>query len=146
MEGIVYTIGYEGQTTEGFIEKLHTNSIQTIIDVRQKPVSRKKGFSGKTLEHILSKNDIKYISCKELGVPKNIREVIQKEKNLLTFTNEYERILETKIDIVKDLINHIYKERCCLLCFEKKYSECHRSILAWNIKQIDGNGMRIKHL
>lgn len=42
---VVYTIGYEGIDLEQFIDIIKKNHIDTIIDVRKNPVSRKKGFS-----------------------------------------------------------------------------------------------------
>lgn len=41
----LFTFGYEGLTIEAFIARLNEAGVRTIIDVRELPLSRKKGFS-----------------------------------------------------------------------------------------------------
>ncbi|ADL07195.1 DUF488 family protein [Thermosediminibacter oceani] len=143
---IVYTIGYEGIDLEQFINIIKKNHIDTIIDVRKNPVSRKKGFSKSILNKILFENGIKYKHIEELGTPKDLREKLYRTKDFIMFINEYEKMLQSNMSLLEELLNEIHQENCCLLCYEKNYSKCHRSILAWNIKKMDGNGLIIKHL
>lgn len=44
---IVFTIGYEGLSIGRFLSLLAEHGIDTIVDVREYPVSRKLGFSKK---------------------------------------------------------------------------------------------------
>lgn len=39
-----YTIGYEGSRVEDFLRVLKQAGIETLIDVRDLPLSRKRGF------------------------------------------------------------------------------------------------------
>ena len=41
----LYTIGYQGQTIEQFLDTLLAHGIEHVIDVRQLPFSRKADFS-----------------------------------------------------------------------------------------------------
>lgn len=143
---IVYTIGYEGMNLEQFINVIKNNYIDTIIDVRKNPISRKKGFSKSVLNKILPEYGIKYKHVGQLGTPKDLREKLYRTKDFIMFVKEYEKILRSNTSLLEELLNEIHQENCCLLCYEKNYSECHRSILAWNIKKMDGNGLTIKHL
>ena len=44
-----FTIGYEGSSFEGYLNRLIKNNVKTLVDVRHNPLSRKFGFSKKTL-------------------------------------------------------------------------------------------------
>ncbi len=48
------TIGYEGKDIQYFIALLKREGITALIDVREKPFSRKKGFSKNKLQEALS--------------------------------------------------------------------------------------------
>ena len=69
----LYTIGYEGLNQDGFLKWLHYFNIDVVADVRDLPLSRKKGFSKTGLSDFLIKEDIEYFSYRELGVPKERR-------------------------------------------------------------------------
>ena len=43
----VFTVGYEGPSVDRFLSLLAEHGIDTIVDVREYPVSRKLGFSKK---------------------------------------------------------------------------------------------------
>src|SRR3546814_18177557 len=45
----LYTIGYAGQTLEGFLRRLKQVGVLTVVDVRELPLSRKSGFSKRAL-------------------------------------------------------------------------------------------------
>src|ERR1700761_5078071 len=66
----IYTIGYENASIEDFVATLTAAGIRRIIDVRDIPLSRKKGFSKNALQAILETFDIAYIHLKGLGDPK----------------------------------------------------------------------------
>ena len=40
----IYLTGYEAETIEEFLKKLKDNKVTTVIDIREKPLSRKNGF------------------------------------------------------------------------------------------------------
>ncbi len=66
----IYTIGYEGLKQKAFLAWLQRYEINVIADVRRLPLSRKKGFSKNSLNELLAKNNIEYISYRELGTSK----------------------------------------------------------------------------
>jgi uncharacterized protein (DUF488 family) len=148
MESIeLYTIGYEDRQINDFIDRLQHFGIIFLIDVRENPVSRKKGFSKSKLKENLESRNITYLHLKELGSPKELREKLYKDNDYETFFNAYRDYLslhsETAVSLYKDTISH-YKS--CLMCMEREPSYCHRKIVAEKIKEIDGNGLKIKHI
>ena len=45
----LYTIGYKGRAADAFVEYLVGSGVEVLVDVRELPVSRKRGFSKTTL-------------------------------------------------------------------------------------------------
>ena len=126
----VYTAGYEGKTIEQFLGLLTENHIHCVIDVREIPLSRKKGFSKKSLAVELAECGIEYVHISGLGSPKTIRDELHKSKDYDTFFNDYRFYIGNHFEYVQEAYEYTVEEKTCLLCFEKDYRECHRSIVA----------------
>ncbi|MFW5721227.1 MAG: DUF488 family protein [Bacteroidota bacterium] len=143
----IYTIGYEGISKKSFIAWLIHHKIDIVADIRQRPISRKKGFSKKGLCESLSENNIKYLGYPSLGVQKEIRDELKKSGNYKSFFKKYRESLTSK----NQEINELYKKvesgkRLALLCFEHDANKCHRLVLAEQIKKLSKNGFEISHL
>jgi uncharacterized protein (DUF488 family) len=67
MRTVLYTIGYEGQTVEAFLQRLLAQGVLALIDVRELPLSRKPGFSKNALASALQRHGIEYIHMPALG-------------------------------------------------------------------------------
>ena len=63
------TIGYEGIDINGFMSLLHRHAVQTVVDVREVPLSRKPGFSKKTLSDTLKICGLQYVHPIFLSYP-----------------------------------------------------------------------------
>ena len=129
----LYTIGYEGLDIEQFIQKLKDARINYILDVREIPLSRKKGFSKNILAEELRKEGINYSHFKVLGSPKYIRDELKETQDYDKFFKSYKKYLSTQketLEIVNVAIEANINMKFCLLCFEKDYKTCHRSALA----------------
>ena len=126
----VYTIGYESRSLDSFLDSLAQNHIEQVIDVRQVPMSRKPGFSKGKLSSSLENAGISYVHVKELGSSKEMRERLHKTKDYDTFFFAYRYYLSTHFSLVQQTWELATQKRTCLLCFEKKPSECHRSVIA----------------
>ncbi len=62
----IYTIGYQGVNIDEFVKCLKNNGIEILADVRQRPYSRKAGFSKQALSSRLSEVGIAYASISKL--------------------------------------------------------------------------------
>lgn len=131
MTNKLYTLGYESAAIEDFIATLKTADIKRIIDVREYPLSRRKGFSKNILHALLQANDVDYVHLRGLGDPKEGREAARAgnyEKFLQIFTSHMKTApavadLKTAIDLATSSVS-------CLLCYERNPDECHRTIVA----------------
>ena len=139
-----YTIGYEGRTVESFIGRLIMNGVTQLVDVREKPISRKKGFSKKQLEQHLNNADIKYMHMPRLGSPSDIRHEYKEGGSELSFFLKYaEHVERNEMDQVKLLEEFVSAEPTAIMCFEKLYCHCHRKVLAGLVETM---GHRVVHI
>lgn len=143
---MLYTIGYESKNLDDLISLLKSHDISTLVDVREIPISRKKGFSKMVFSEYLNKNGIEYIHLKKLGSPKNIRKELKQNKDYISFFKKYIEYIQLHKDIINDLYKIILEKNCCIMCYEDLPSKCHRKIICDEIENLDGNGLLIEHL
>jgi len=141
-----YTIGYEGRKIEEFLGNLSEHNVQTIVDVREIPLSRKKGFSKNALQQKLAECGIEYIHIKALGSPSNLRKKVYKDKDYDYFFDNYEKHLENCQEELECLYKVIEEKVSCLLCFEGNPAYCHRSSVANKISRLNGTTFQIRHI
>ena len=126
----LYTFGYEGLDLDTFIDRLQEAGIRQVVDVREYPLSRKKGFSKSALSAALVAHGIEYVSITALGCPKAIRQRFKLDADWGNYERSFCRYLKTQADAVKELALAAKRKTACLLCFEADYNRCHRSLVA----------------
>lgn len=77
--GVIYTIGYEGIDAQRVIELLQEKGIDTLIDARYRPGSRKAGLSKTPLSAALAEVGIDYSHDRGLGTPPEIMRQLREE-------------------------------------------------------------------
>ena len=142
----LFTVGYEGVDIDNFIIYLKDNAINCLLDVREIPLSRKRGFSKTALSERLNQESISYVHFKELGSPKPIREKLKADHDYSFFFEKVDEYLTDKIETIENAYHYIRENTCCLMCFEHLVATCHRKIVARKIKELDGNGLQIKNI
>jgi len=143
----IYTIGYEGIDQKTFIACLKDFKINVVADVRERPLSRKKGFSKNGLRESLSENDIEYLGCPSLGVPKEMRDKLKATGNYSSFFKKYRESLTSKGQQLDELLEIIKAgKKVGLLCFENDPNKCHRMVLAEQLRELGDNEIKINHL
>lgn len=140
------TIGYQGLTPKPFFELLMAHKIQTLIDVRELPISRKPGFSKSALRAGTLAHDMTYVHMAALGCPRPIRTAYRTDKDWQRYTRRFLAHLDTQQAAIAQLAQRVAHDRCCLLCFEADYDFCHRSLVAERVVQVMKSGLYIVHL
>ena len=125
------TIGYEGAELDSFIATLRTSSVECVIDVRQLPLSRKRGFSKTVLREALVNAGISYVHLKSLGDPKPGRDAARAGR-FDDFNKIYRKHLATPEaqDALAQAGAASLAAQCCLLCYERDPQHCHRKVVA----------------
>jgi uncharacterized protein (DUF488 family) len=143
MPKTLFTIGYEGLDIDSFVTQLKNNAIECLLDIREVPLSRKRGFSKTSLSERLNEENIHYVHLSELGSPKPIRHKLRANHDYSGFFEKIHKHLANKKHAIENAYRYIMDYTCCLMCFEHLATQCHRKIVASKIKEHDGNGLQI---
>jgi uncharacterized protein (DUF488 family) len=153
-----FTIGVYHSSQEEFIRKLLSNSIDYLIDIRQRRGvrgSKYKFANLNSLRHLLSNNGIRYLHVPELAPTAEIR-LIQKKNDALRHEKKSTRtalsecfIEEYRCRILYDFpftqfLNHLHLENvknAVLFCVEQNPEACHRLLVAEKLEQITGTAV-----
>jgi uncharacterized protein (DUF488 family) len=123
----LYTIGYEGRALDELIAILSAERIERVIDIRELPLSRRRGFSKTPLGEALRAAGIEYMHMRQAGNPyRREKDSIPRDKLLA----KYERHIAKATPVVDDVVAAVRGTRAALLCYEHDPAECHRSLLA----------------
>jgi len=126
----IFTIGYEGATTDAFVAALRRAGVERVIDVRALPLSRRPGFSKSPLAAALGEAGIEYRHLKALGTPKRGRDAAKKG-DVATLTAVYDEQLglpEAQAQAAAMLALAAEKPSA-LVCYERDPAHCHRTLL-----------------
>jgi len=143
-----FTIGYEGKSFEDYLNRLIKNNVQLLCDVRKNPLSRKYGFSKKTLSETLAKLNIRYIHMPELGIVSDKRRELKTQADYNKLFSEYEKTTLKENDVaIKNLFDiFMQNKRVAITCFEAEECMCHRGRVAKAIEKLPEWEYEIKHI
>jgi uncharacterized protein (DUF488 family) len=111
------------------------------------PLSRRKGFSKNQLHALLAEEDIEYIHIKPLGAPKELRDRLRAGGSWWEYMKGYRSVLDRETAQLDVLVELARERRICLLCFERKPEECHRSLVAHEMEQrAAAADIRVEHI
>jgi uncharacterized protein (DUF488 family) len=128
----LFTIGYEQASLPDVIATLKRAKVKVLIDTRAVAASRRAGFSKKALSASLDEAGIAYLHFQKLGTPAEGREAAR-SGNYEKLWKIYGKHIKTK-PAQEELaeVNKLVEagKKVCLLCYERKPEECHRSKIA----------------
>ena len=127
-----------------FMSLLAKHGIETVVDVRELPLSRKPGFSKTSLAHRLALSGRKYLHMADLGCPKAIRHRYRKDRNWPRYTDDFMTHLAQQSEAIARLSSLTAGSVCALLCFEADFKLCHRSMVAHAVS--DRSGAHVEHI
>ena len=145
---VLYTIGYEGISLEGYLNKLIQHDIKVLIDVRNNPLSQKFGFSKSQLQHYCEGLTIKYIHLPDVGIQAEYRQELNNQADYDKLFDSYKKTTLKKTQNTQEKILFILKEhhRIALTCFEANICQCHRKHLAEAIVKLPDWSYDLKHI
>lgn len=143
--GTLYTIGYEKTRQTDLLAALAAHGVKTLIDVRDRPISRRPGFSKNQLAAALEEAGIRYVGMRALGTPPEGREANHKRD-----WERFWRIVDDKLATAE--AEHALRETgaiaaespSCLICYEADWRVCHRSRVAAILAE--RHGFTVDHL
>lgn len=132
----LFTIGYEQRTQDELIRELRTAGVRRLVDVRELPLSRKRGFSKSALGEALAEAQIEYQHVRALGNPKPIRELYWDGKVELGAARYREHLSNGSRSAVIDLAEALDSIQTCLMCVERDNAVCHRAVLVAELELV----------
>ena len=124
-EGRIYSVGYEGLTVPGLVERLCQNRIEELVDVRANPFSRKPGFSKKRLAESLAAAGIAYRHEPLLG---NAFRDVDDFATAMGLMREHLGAGDPA-EAVDRLVALAEDRRIAVLCLENDQRRCHRQVV-----------------
>lgn len=140
----LFTIGYEGLDIDAFVVRAAETGVKTIVDVRELPLSRKKGFSKNSFQQALADAGIAYAHIPALGCPKPIRDRYKADGDWAEYTKSFLVYIETQDATIRELVKISKATTACLVCFEADYTACHRTYVARAARKLGGPA--VQHL
>lgn len=137
-------IGYERASLDDLLATLDATGVRTIVDVRERPQSRRAGFSKRMLAASAAERGIGYLHLRALGTPPEGRAAHRSGDQA-----QFWRIVETQLatdeaqaafKVLDDLAR---TEPVCLLCYEADWRHCHRRTI---MERLAARGYALSHL
>ena len=142
----LFTIGYEGASQAALLETLLYYDIQTLLDIRELPQSRKPGLSKTALSRAAADNGLQYAHIRALGTPRDVRHRHRADHDAAAFRAGYLDHLAKQDEAMAELVARALLERCCLLCYEADYHQCHRWFVAERAQEMSPGTFTIVNL
>lgn len=139
----LFTIGYERTAQKEVIAALQAAGVKVLLDVRDRPISRRAGFSKRQLTASLDEAGIAYISLRALGTPPEGREANRRRDWPRFWRIVEERLATPEAELDLQRAAEIAgRAPACLLCYEADWRICHRRRVAELLEQRDGFAVR----
>ena len=130
----LYTIGHSTRTLEELVEALQAHSIQTLVDIRSFPMSRRlPHFNRESLEKTLPAAGIQYVWMKDLGGRR--KKSLEDSPNVAlrndSFRNYADYMLSPEFErAIAELVKLGEQSRTAFMCAERVYFQCHRMLVS----------------
>jgi uncharacterized protein (DUF488 family) len=154
----LYTVGHSTRSLDDLIETLQAHQIQTLVDIRAFPMSRRlPQFNRESLEISLPAAGVRYVWMKALG---GYRKKMREDSPHIalrnpSFRNYADYMLTREFEsAMAELVALAEGSRAAYMCAERVYFRCHRMLVSdWLVAHgheavhIDGTGpVRPHHL
>jgi uncharacterized protein (DUF488 family) len=142
---LLYTIGYEKALLKDVISTLAAARVATLIDVRDRPISRRPGFSKRQLAAAVEDAEMRYVHLQALGTPPEGRLAGRRREWDRFWGIVEEKLARPEAELALQEAAEIAKAApSCLLCYEADWQVCHRRRVAEILAQRHGFG--VSHL
>jgi uncharacterized protein (DUF488 family) len=142
---LLYTIGYEKALLKDVISTLAAARVATLIDVRDRPISRRPGFSKRQLTAAVEDAEMRYVHLQALGTPPEGRLAARRREWDRFWGIVEEKLARPEAELALQEAAEIAEAAPgCLLCYEADWQICHRRRVAEILAQRHGFG--VSHL
>src|SRR5712691_7855240 len=141
----LYTIGYEKARLVDVVQALAASGVATLIDVRDRPISRRLGFSKRQLAASVEEAGIGYVHLRALGTPPEGREANRRREWPRFWGIVEAKLASTEAELALQQAAAVAQDGpSCLLCYEADWRCCHRRRVAEILAE--RHGFAVHHL
>jgi uncharacterized protein (DUF488 family) len=144
----LFTIGHSNRAFDEFLSLLKKFQIETVVDIRRYPSSRKfPHFNRETLQKLLTEHGIEYLWLEALGGRRHGGQN-EKSPNLGLTSPAFRSYADYMATdqfrtAVKTLLSTFAASRTAIMCAEKLYWKCHRRLLC---DYLTAQSIEVKHI
>ena len=141
----LFTIGYEKARLADVVATLAGAGVVTLIDVRDRPISRRPGFSKRQLAAAVEEAGMRYLHLQALGTPPEGREAGKRREWDRFWSIVEARLTGPEAELaLHDAATTAKQGASCLLCYEADWHVCHRRRVAELLAE--QHGFAVRHL
>jgi uncharacterized protein (DUF488 family) len=142
---LLYTIGYEKALLKDVVSTLAAARVTILIDVRDRPISRRPGFSRRQLAAAIGEAGMRYLHLQALGTPPEGRLAGRRREWDRFWGIVGEKLARPEAELALQEAAEIAEAApSCLLCYEADWQICHRRRVAEILAQ--RHGFAVSHL
>jgi uncharacterized protein (DUF488 family) len=139
----LFTIGYEKALLKDVLGTLTGAGVVTLLDVRDRPISRRPGFSKRQLTAAIEDAGMHYVHLSALGTPPEGRLANRRREWERFWHIVDEKLARAEAELDLRLAAEIAEAApSCLLCYEADWQVCHRRRIAEILSERHGFGIR----
>lgn len=142
----VYTIGHSTRSLTEFLDMLQSFEIQTLVDIRSMPGSRKfPQFNQEDIKVSLEENGINYLHLIDLGGRRKVKKDSKNTRWHNASFRGYADYMETKQfeNAIEKLEQIAFVQTTAYMCSEAVWWRCHRSMVSDYLKAKDWTVLHI---
>jgi uncharacterized protein (DUF488 family) len=141
----LYTIGYEKTLLKDVVSTLAAARVAALIDVRDRPISRRPGFSKRQLAAAIEEAGMRYLHLGALGTPPEGRLANRRREWDRFWGIVEEKLARPEAELALQEAGEIAEAApSCLLCYEADWQICHRRRVAEILAE--RHGFALSHL
>lgn len=137
VRGRIYSVGYEGLEVQSLVETLRSAKVTLLVDVRLNAVSRKVGWSKKSLQAALEAAGIEYHHEPAFGNPPENRDSFRRGDGEDGRRRMREILTNGSGPALMQLVADARDRRVAVLCVERGAQRCHRQVITDMAQEID---------
>jgi uncharacterized protein (DUF488 family) len=142
---LLYTIGYEKALLKDVVSTLAAARVAILIDVRDRPISRRPGFSKRQLASAIGEAGMRYLHLQALGTPPEGRLAGRRREWDRFWGIVGEKLARPEAELALQEVAEIAEAApSCLLCYEADWQICHHRRVAEILAQ--RHGFAVSHL
>jgi uncharacterized protein (DUF488 family) len=127
----LFSIGYEKALLPDVIASLTKARVAVLLDVRDRPISRRPGFSKRQLTAAIEEAGMRYVHLAALGTPPEGRLANRRRDWPRFWAIVDEKLARAQAELDLDRTAEIaLAQPSCLICYEADWRICHRARIA----------------